>query len=838
MFHQNPKDMKKIYFTLLILLSCTISLMATEFAGGTGTKLNPFQVALPAHLNNVRNYTDAWFLQTQNIDLSGYGNWVPIAANGTDKRFTGHYDGQGFTISNLTIYRPDVANVGLFGHVGMDDNGHTTLRNIKLVNVKVTGGRGTGALAGRVTGNQNTRIEYCSVDGGAEGFVKGNAAVGGLVGSNNSYRLNNANAESFRPVIFACWTNVDVSMAPNSDPNKIKYGGLTGCNQKGLISNSYALGSVTAGEGAERIGGLAGCVEFRGIIINSFAMGTVSGTDTRIGGLLGFGGQNQHSGTVISSYFLSVQPNNGEGVALSEVHMKIQSSFEDWDFANIWIMGTDNPTLRENPPVSTNIWTWTGHTDNDWNEAANWHESTIPSTDGNAVIVIKPENLIGANAWPTLGADFSIQDLTLGSGAKITLVGSLSISGKLEFDGDTQQPSEILTPDNGRLILAGQKTQQIPSLIFENLTIENPNNVNLAGDITVKGNLTLELGFLDLNGFTITLLGADAMLIEKEEYNSSSRVFGASGKIIRVQNISGEHLNIAGIGLGINTNKDMEVTIERGHSELAGSDEAKSIMRWFTITPTELPSELNATVTFHYFLGELQEADVNPALSLFKRVKDGDGWLPWEIVYSENIGEKKLVAKNVTSFSQWTASDASTPMPIVLLSFDGKAVEDAVALSWVTAAELNNDFFTIERSRDGVQFNSIGTKTGAGTTSQINHYKYMDHEPLDGLAYYRLKQTDFNGDFEYSKTISVYTRTDITEDIRLFPNPNNGHFRILTGGHKNINFQIYDMLGKMVYSKSAEPGQVTFVDLSGLQKGIYTVVFYGDEVIARKIQVY
>ncbi len=828
--------MKIIYtFLLIFLFSMGCLFSETPNLTGHGTEESPYQVSSAADLNEVRKCLDCYYEQTGPINLDIYTNWEPIAGNGTDERFTGHYDGNGNTISNLKINRPNVSNVGLFGHVGINDNGQTTLRNIKLQNVKVTGGRGTGALVGRVTGNQNTRIEYCSVN---EGEVKGNAVVGGLVGSNNSYRLNNANAESFRPVIHACWANVDVSMVPNSDPNKIQYGGLAGCNQKGLISNSYALGNVTAGAGADRIGGLTGCVEYRGIIINSFAMGMVSGpdTETKMGGLLGFGGENQYSGTVMSSYFLSDQPINGEGVALSGAQMKIQSNFEDWDFANIWIMGTDNPTLRENPPVSTNIWTWSGGVSVSWNNAANWEGegNDVPPTDEQAVVVIPA----GEKYWPVINEDIVLQDLLMGTGAKITLVGSsLSISGILKFDGDSQQPAEILTPDNGRLILAGQNTQQIPPMIFNNLIIENPNNASLAGDITVKGNLKMELGFLDLNGFEITLAGEVARLFEKENVSTSSRVFGASGTITTVQTIIGNDLNIAGIGLGLNTNKTMEVTIERGHSELAGSDEAKSIMRWFTITPTILPADLKATVTFHYFLGELQKSDANPALSLFKRVKDEEIWQPWESVYSHSEN-KKLVAENVTSFSQWTASDASTPMPIVLLSFEGKAVEDALALSWVTATELNNDYFTIERSRDGAQFNSLGTKTGAGTTSQMNNYKYMDNEPLDGVAYYRLKQTDFNGDFEYSKIISVYTRTVIAKDIRLFPNPNNGHFRILTGGDKHMNFQIYDMLGKMVYSKNAAPGKVTFVNLSGLQKGIYTVVFYGDEVIARKIQVY
>lgn len=100
--------------------------------------------------------------------------------------FTGTYDGQNHTITGLKINRPSTStdknpNVGLFSHIDQD----AIIENLGLKDVTISGGRGTGSLVGRVTGNGNTKIKYCYVDNGS---VSGDGATGGLVGSNNSYK--------------------------------------------------------------------------------------------------------------------------------------------------------------------------------------------------------------------------------------------------------------------------------------------------------------------------------------------------------------------------------------------------------------------------------------------------------------------------------------------------------------------------------------------------------------------------------------------------------------------------------------------------------------------------
>jgi hypothetical protein len=91
-------------------------------------------------------------------------------------------------------------------------------------------------------------------------------------------------------------------------------------------------------------------------------------------------------------------------------------------------------------------------------------------------------------------------------------------------------------------------------------------------------------------------------------------------------------------------------------------------------------------------------------------------------------------------------------LPIELVSFDaGKNEEQRVTLTWVTASEINNNFFTIERSKNGFDFVPILNIPGAGNSTSTLHYSIEDENPLEGDNYYRLKQTDYDGAFTYSE---------------------------------------------------------------------------------------
>lgn len=107
-------------------------------------------------------------------------------------------------------------------------------------------------------------------------------------------------------------------------------------------------------------------------------------------------------------------------------------------------------------------------------------------------------------------------------------------------------------------------------------------------------------------------------------------------------------------------------------------------------------------------------------------------------------------------------------LPIELISFEAKMNNNKqVDIFWATASELNNDFFTIERSADGVNWEIVTTAAGAGNSIYRIDYAAYDSRPLSGISYYRLKQTDFDGAFEYSNIVSVFYGNEAVQLIKV-----------------------------------------------------------------------
>jgi len=149
-------------------------------------------------------------------------------------------------------------------------------------------------------------------------------------------------------------------------------------------------------------------------------------------------------------------------------------------------------------------------------------------------------------------------------------------------------------------------------------------------------------------------------------------------------------------------------------------------------------------------------------------------------------------------------SGAVNPLPIELLSFDAKLNDKVVDLSWSTATEINNDYFTIERSSDAINFDKVLDKPGAGNSNQIIQYIDVDRKPLPEVSYYRLKQTDFDGQFSYSDIVAVKNILD-KNAISIYPNPlGTEKLNIYLQGvldNEYLRIVILDGLGRQMYAR-------------------------------------
>ncbi len=195
----------------------------------------------------------------------------------------------------------------------------------------------------------------------------------------------------------------------------------------------------------------------------------------------------------------------------------------------------------------------------------------------------------------------------------------------------------------------------------------------------------------------------------------------------------------------------------------------------------------------------------------------------------------------LTSFSKFSLSGATKPntklgeavsLPVSLISFDANQNEQNVNLEWKTATEINNDYFTLEKSSDGINFALLDTINGSGTSSTLLSYYFLDGNPLPGVSYYRLKQTDFNGQTNILKTVSV--NFEGLEIISTYPNPadNNVKFLVNTSEDLFATFSIYDINGSVVKSerKLFSEGVTNLeIDITSLAQSLYVFKIVSDD---------
>lgn len=145
-----------------------------------------------------------------------------------------------------------------------------------------------------------------------------------------------------------------------------------------------------------------------------------------------------------------------------------------------------------------------------------------------------------------------------------------------------------------------------------------------------------------------------------------------------------------------------------------------------------------------------------------------------------------------------------TILPIELISFTAKRIDNEVRLGWQTASEKNNDYFSVERSLDGINFEEIKTIKGAGDSYKILNYELIDEAPMDNISYYRLKQTDFNRRMKYSDIVSVDANNSKALINYISPNPTSSsiNFDFYAPVKGELNYDITDLTGRILMSKT------------------------------------
>lgn len=207
--------------------------------------------------------------------------------------------------------------------------------------------------------------------------------------------------------------------------------------------------------------------------------------------------------------------------------------------------------------------------------------------------------------------------------------------------------------------------------------------------------------------------------------------------------------------------------------------------------------------------------------------------------------EMKMLAGSVGAVTQlriYYSTFSSQPLLVELLYFRASFATSANVLEWSTATETDSDYFTIEKSTNGIHFQELERIKAAGNSNTVLVYHFNDENPLTGNNYYRLKQMDMNGSFHYSSIISVHSRARNINQFAFGPNPLEGFLNLFYSLEADgfVEVKIISLEGYYIYSSIVESRKglnvLTINDLEDLNPGMYNLyIFSNSEIISKRL---
>ncbi len=784
------------------------------------------------------------------------GDQVGIAEN-TDisKAFTGQYNGNNKLVYNLYINRGASAsansvypsdgedNVGLFGFLTNTSLKDTEIKNLGLINPRVTGRRGTGSLVGKVLNPYRTPSYaytvyvsrcYAIPDANNAAYVRGFGATGGLVGANNSDRKQQVPFVRFSYAKIPVSATHPYNYTPNPNdrigntavynPYNIKYGGLVGCNENGVTQDSFARGNISGGD---RVGGLVGCT-IEGAIFRSYSTGTatrniypgavidgstlpayeggVGGLVGRVNGSLppGLGG-TQGQGSVQNAYWdtqTSGTTSSAGGSGYTTAQMKIQSNFINWDFVSVW--GID-AGINDGYPflkgTSTSVFYYRSKANSAWSQISTWEYSPDNVSFSSAVVVPDLSNSISIliNHIVALDIDETIDQTTISGTGKLTINSGktllinngdgidLAINGELIITGTfSVGTAAVVSTGSSSLITFNGSVAQSTGTGFpsplNNLTIANAAGVTFNSPTGISGVPLVINGVLKIDsGFVSGLNDTDG-------YHSVG---------LNYLEIGETGTNITGFSASTSVVPgNFPDRIERQWS-ISGNLSDTKILTFYWTSADDHSYAWGSKIPSAY----VGNSEYTPTSGNFSVTSD-PRWLKISISSFE-------AAKGT-----WTIGESNEEtLPVELSSFTATLTSlNLVQLHWVTQSETNVAGFRIYRGLSNIPSEAmqLGVFIPATNSSQAQHYMYEDKELNSaGYYYYWLESNDLDGDSELFGPVGVEYAISghqnnpvplVTSLQAIYPNPFNPSTSISYTLEKDspVRINIYNQRGQMV----------------------------------------
>jgi parallel beta-helix repeat protein len=470
--------------------------------------------------------------------------------------------------------------------------------------------------------------------------------------------------------------------------------------------------------------------------------------------------------------------------------------------------------------------TWEGDdatSPTDWNVGQNWSGGSVPTSAGDVII---PSGLTN---YPVIDVlDATCKSITVDNGAILSIsTGTLSVTGDWTNNG-------TFNGGSGKVVFAGSVDQILggtQTSSFNDLDVNNASVLQLAGGISVAGTLTMISGSLNVADQTIDLANSGQLSGE----SSVNMVYGTTGTIIadnRAGEIGGGR-NIAGLGIEIaSLSAISDLDLVRGMASQTGSTKS-SLRKYFDIRATP-DVGLSASMKMYYFEHEFDVDNGGIDEADFVLYRSTDGGTSWSEQTDAvvNTTNQTISLSAIDAFSRWTISSKTTqPLPVQWLNYSAVCKNNGILVEWSTAAEINNDFFTVEKIIED-RFKEIAVIDGSGNSNTQKSYSYFDAD-LKKDNYYRIKQTDYDNKSEYSPVFHTTCNNvaPLFEEphFNIYPNPFNNQIvvEVVRSNSDIVNIEIINNTGltirqNLMSFEYASNARMT-IDTGAIPSGIYLV---------------
>lgn len=362
------------------------------------------------------------------------------------------------------------------------------------------------------------------------------------------------------------------------------------------------------------------------------------------------------------------------------------------------------------------------------------------------------------------------------------------------------------------------------------------NELNIYNDININNAIIFTQGKIN-NSLRTIQLNENGKLIGE---NDSSRIVGLLSKVVVSKQLNApSNQNLGNLGATITSASNLGNTqIERivNSFSFLGFTSAE---RLYNITYNN-STNINAQLVLKYLASELN-GNNESTLAMYT---SPDGGLTWSLT-SANIDfvNKTITANNISQLKSYTFAEVSgTPLPVEFSEFNATYNENTncVDLNWTTLSEINNNYFVVEKSIDGINFEEINKINSYGNSNLIQTYNTNDCDITTEFIYYRIKQVDIDEKFTYSniESVNIPNIQPEEKEIKIYPTLiTNNNFNITNKNLAHLNIKIFDINGNTVYETTIKEYENN-IRTDNLLNANYYVLFQNTDnniVFAKKI---